>query len=238
MFQKITAIFSDLPKGSVLDLGCGDGRYGYNLAQKGFHVEAADVDHDRFQYHGKIKLHHCNLESSLPFGDNSFDYVLFLETIEHLKNPFFVIREISRILNERGCLIISTPNILNINSRFRFLFQGGFDFFREPLLDYAKFHPNNLQNMHIIVWRYHELEWLLSEGNLRIENVFTDFIGPHLKIFSFFLKPFLRIGSYFQEKRADKKGGVSYRRINKIAFSEELFLGRHLILKARKALQK
>jgi len=222
----------------VLDLACGDGRYAYDLGQKGFHVQAADVDHDRFQYHDKIKFQHCTLDNPLPFGDNSFDYVLFLETVEHLKNPFFVIGEIGRVLNENGCLIISTPNILNIGSRIRFLFEGGFDFFREPLLDYAKFHHNNLQNMHIVVWRYHELEWLLSEGNLKIETSFTDFIKPQLKIISFFLKPLLRIRSYFQEKRADRKGGVNYRRINKILFSEELLLGRHLILKARKTLKK
>jgi hypothetical protein len=36
------------------------------------------------------------------------------------------------------------------------------------------------------------------------------------------------------ERRSRKKGGVDYRRIHKLLLSDELLLGRHLILKARK----
>ncbi|MDR2010801.1 MAG: methyltransferase domain-containing protein [Bacteroidales bacterium] len=44
------------------------------------------------------------------FDDNSFDYVISLNTIEHIYNDSDVIREIARVLTPEGKLIISTPN--------------------------------------------------------------------------------------------------------------------------------
>ena len=238
LFQRITEIFSDLPKGTILDLGCGDGRYGAELAAKGFRVHAADMDHGRFRYHGQIDFKHCDLSHPLPFENGTFDYVLFLETIEHLKNPFSVMDEISRVLKPEGVLILSTPNILNIGSRFRFLFDGSFDFFREPLLDYSKFHQDNLHNMHIVVWRYQELEWLLFESGLQTEDAYADFHKPQLKVLAFFVAPFLRMRAFFKQRRALRKGGVDYRRIDGVIHTDALLLGRHLIIKARKKQKK
>ena len=119
--------------------------------------------------------------AALPFPDKSFDYVILLEVIEHLYNPQFVINEISRILKPGCSFIISTPNILNIGSRMRFLFEGSFDFFREPILDYSKVFPGALQNMHVIAWRYHELEYLLYRNNLLVDKVHTDSIKSSFK---------------------------------------------------------
>lgn len=234
LFKKITEMFSQLPKGRVLDLGCGDGQYSNQLAEQGFVVQAADMDKSRFKFHDRIAFDHCDLSKPLPFEDHSFDYVLFLETIEHLKNPFAVVNEISRVLKPNGTLIISTPNILNLGSRFRFLLDGSFDFFREPLLDYSKFHQGNLHNMHIVVWRYHELEWMLFESGLTAEKVHADHLKPGLRIASFLLLPFLKIRAFFKERRASRKGGVDYRRIDRILHSKEVLFGRHLIVQAKK----
>ena len=234
LFKKIAEIFSGLPKGRVLDLGCGDGHYSNELSAQGFVVQAADMDSNRFKFHDRVAFDRCDLNNPLPFANEAFDYVLFLETVEHLKNPFFVVNEISRVLKPGSTLIISTPNILNLGSRFRFLFDGSFDFFREPLLDYSKFHQNNLHNMHIVVWRYHELEWLLFESGLQAEKVHADHLKPQLKIASFFLMPLLKMRAFFKQRRALRKGGVDYQRIDKILHSEEILFGRHLIIQARK----
>ncbi|MBI4970517.1 MAG: class I SAM-dependent methyltransferase [Candidatus Omnitrophica bacterium] len=234
LFRTISKIFSELPKGRVLDLGCGNGQYANELAGQGFIVQAADMDRNRFQFHDRIAFDQCDLNCPLPFEGQSFDYVLFLETIEHLKNPFFVIGEISRVLKSGGVLIISTPNILNLGSRTRFFLDGSFDFFREPLLDYSQFHKNNLHNMHIIVWRYHELEWLLFESGLQVERVNADHLKLQLRIVSLFWLPFLKLRAYFKEIRALAKGGVDYRRIDRLLFSKEIMCGRHLIIQARK----
>lgn len=232
--QKLSEIFRDLPRGSVLDLGCGDGDSSANLKAMGFNVTAADMDRNRFRHHDRIPFKSCVLSEPLPFTNSAFDYVLFSEVIEHLRNPFFVTQEISRVLNKGGTLILTTPNILNLGSRMRFLFEGSFDFFREPTLDYTWLNPNNVQNMHIVVWRYQELEYLLFESGLNVKQVYTDLAKPNLKILSFFLLPLLKFHCYLRRKRSARKGGVNYGRVDKILFSRELLYGRHLILKATK----
>ncbi|MCA9405721.1 MAG: glycosyltransferase, partial [Candidatus Omnitrophica bacterium] len=142
-------LLTDAPKGSVLDLGCGRGLLSKKIHDMGFAVTAADMKRDRFKHLDVIQFQNVNLDQPLPFDDDSFDYIFFLEVVEHLKNPYQVVKEISRILKPEGILILSTPNILNLRSRLRFLTEGGFDFFREPVLDLAKLYPNNLENMHI-----------------------------------------------------------------------------------------
>ena len=233
-FEKVIGIFSDLKRGKMLDLGCSEGDYSHDLKMMGFDVTASDMDRDRFKYHGSVKFEDCDLRMPLPFADEAFDYVLFLEVIEHLRAPFAVMREISRILKPGGVLFLSTPNILNIGSRLRFLFEGGYDFFREPLLDYVKLGKHKLHSMHIIPWRYQELEYLLFENNLCVDNIYTDFVKSKLKIISLFLKPFLKLQCRLKEQRSLGKGEVNYGRINRVLFSDEVLLGRHLIVKARK----
>jgi len=61
---------------------------------------------------------------SLPYPDASFDIVTATEVIEHLADFRRVVREIYRVLRPGGVCILSTPNILNLNSRLRFLWFG------------------------------------------------------------------------------------------------------------------
>ena len=236
LLEKVIEIMRGEPKGKILDIGCGDGEYSFNLKEKGFEVIALDIDEERFKYKNKIEFLKCDLTKGLPFPNEFFDYVLFLEVIEHIYNHSFVIEEIYRILKPNGLLILSTPNILNIRSRLRFLFEGNFDFFREPTLDYYKLYPERLRNIHLLVWRYQELEFLLFKNNFCVEEIYTDYIRFQFKLLSFIFKPLIFIHCKKKERKF-KKIGLDYRRINRILLSQELFLGRHLIIRARKVLR-
>ena len=46
----------------------------------------------------------------LPFKDNIFDIVTMLAVLGHLEYPFFIIKEIGRILKPRGKLILTIPS--------------------------------------------------------------------------------------------------------------------------------
>jgi ubiquinone/menaquinone biosynthesis C-methylase UbiE len=60
----------------------------------------------------------------LPYQDMTFDIVTATEVIEHLENPRSFLRDINRVLKPSGLLILSTPNVLNLNSRIRYLCFG------------------------------------------------------------------------------------------------------------------
>jgi len=234
LLEKIVDVISANKKGKLLDLGCGDGRTGKRLFDLGFSVSACDMDKDRFEFHDQIEFKEGNLNSKLPYDDNTFDYIIFMEVIEHIYNPNFVISEISRVLKKGGRLILSTPNILNVGSRLRFLFEGSFDFFREPTLDFSKCFPAAIQNMHVIPWRYQELEYLLSASNLSVESYYSDKWKGNFYPLYFLLMPVMLLQAKSKEARTKKKGGVDFTRMNKILLSKDLLLGRHLILNAMK----
>ncbi len=232
--EKVTSLLSERPRGKLLDLGCGDGSHSKRLADLGFQVTACDMDRKNFRYSDSIDFRECSLGEPLPFERGAFDHVIFLEVIEHLYNPGFVVAEISRVLKPSGRLTISTPNILNIGSRLRFLFEGAFDFFREPPLEYSKAIPSPPQFMHVIPWRYQDLEYLLEQNGLHVEGVHTDLKKESLKIPALLLRPILALQCRLKERRTRKKGGLDYGRMNRIILSDDVLRGRHLILEALK----
>ena len=62
--------------------------------------------------------------ASLPYADDSFDFVTCVEVVEHLENYRHLLREAYRVLKPGGLFIVTTPNILNMKSRFRCLMTG------------------------------------------------------------------------------------------------------------------
>ncbi len=63
-----------------------------------------------------------NIEDGLPYNDGFFDTVYMGQVIEHLRNPGYALREISRVLKTDGILIIDTPNAYHWRKIFIFLF--------------------------------------------------------------------------------------------------------------------
>ena len=231
LLDGILKLFENENRGVVADLGCGDGDYSVALTKMGFKVTACDLDVQRFKHRDKIDFKICDVTKQLPFDNASFDYVVLAEVIEHLRNPYQVMQELSRILRTGGKIILSTPNILNLKSRIRFLGEGCWEFFREPTLENST-NPNAvIFNLHLIPWRYHELEYLLVDSQFEIQTVATSIYDSKGLAF---LKPLIQFQLRSKEAGSRKKGGLDYSRINKIMLSDEILYGRHLIVKAVK----
>lgn len=219
-------------KGRMLDLGCGGGDYAKMARDLGFDLIACDIHSDGFGYHDEMVFVKTDINDRLPFMDSSFDYVLFFEVIEHLRNPYYVLSEINRILEKKGALFISTPNILNLKSRMRFLFEGTFDFYREPPLDQLG-NANENGNAHLFPFRIQELECVLFKNGFQIKEVFTSYYEPAAKFLSLLL-PIIKFQSYLKCRRSRKKGGIDFNRLHDIILSKDLLFGRHLVIKAIK----
>jgi methionine biosynthesis protein MetW len=114
------ALIADLvPPGSrVLDLGCGDGALLAHLQQakgcSGYGVEIADDNLLACARRG-VNVIQLNLEEGLAlFGDQSFDVVLQLQTLQHLRNTEKMLRETARV-GRIG--ILSFPNFAHWPNR-------------------------------------------------------------------------------------------------------------------------
>ncbi len=60
----------------------------------------------------------------LPYADGRFALVTCVETIEHLERYRETVREVFRVLRPGGIAVFTTPNVLNLKSRLRYLTTG------------------------------------------------------------------------------------------------------------------
>lgn len=108
-----------------LDVGAGHGEL-IRLVRERFKAESAACDYtDQLMKLPGQRVEIANLNSQpLPYAANSFDLVTATEVIEHLEHFRETLREFFRVLEPGGMCVLTTPNILNLNSRLRFLWFG------------------------------------------------------------------------------------------------------------------
>lgn len=91
--------------GVLLDIGCGTKPY-KDIFQ---HEKYIGIDVPWSEI--KTNADATALGEALPFKDTSFDTVLILEVLEHVKNPEKVVEEISRVSKKNCNVIVSMPQI-------------------------------------------------------------------------------------------------------------------------------
>ena len=120
---EMALIAALVPAGArVLDLGCGDGALLAHLQQAkgctGYGVEIADDNVLACARRG-VNVIQLNLEEGLAlFDDRSFDVVLQLQTLQHLRNTEKMLRETARV-GRQG--IVSFPNFAHWPNRLAVL---------------------------------------------------------------------------------------------------------------------
>ncbi|MBT9528009.1 MAG: methionine biosynthesis protein MetW [Rhizobacter sp.] len=119
---KVMELIAELvPPGSrVLDLGCGNGALLAHLRDKrqctGYGIEIADANVLACTQRG-VNVIQLNLEEGLAiFEDQSFDVVLQLDTMQHLRHTERLLRETARV-GRVG--VISFPNFAHWPNRLR-----------------------------------------------------------------------------------------------------------------------
>jgi len=92
----------------ILDVGCGWGRELRRLGDAvGVDICLAFLRTARNYVKNDVILTNADY---LPFKNDSFNFVVMSEVIEHLANPTKVLIEIKRVLKPKGRLLVQTPN--------------------------------------------------------------------------------------------------------------------------------
>jgi ubiquinone/menaquinone biosynthesis C-methylase UbiE len=112
--EDITLDFiSDVKNQKVLDIGCGTGRYCKLLAKRGAKVVGIDPSPRMLEFANRKITPDCRFELHLgkledvEFPCNHFDVIVSALTLGHIPQLEPVIRELSRLLKNRGRLIVS-----------------------------------------------------------------------------------------------------------------------------------
>ncbi len=172
----LQAIARLVPQGArVLDLGCGDGALLAHLQQHkgctGYGVELSDVNVHACVQRG-VNVIQLNLDDGLNmFADQSFDVVLQIDTLQHLRNAETMLRETARV-GKIG--IVAFPNFAHWFNRLSVL-QG-----RMPVtkrLPYQWYDTPNIR-----VGTFADFGDLAAKNNLHVLDAFGLQHGQEVRL--------------------------------------------------------
>ncbi|MEW6684875.1 MAG: class I SAM-dependent methyltransferase [Candidatus Edwardsbacteria bacterium] len=168
--------------GFVLDLGCGDGVYSREIAKR--HLKTVSADLSEMKLRALRGLSNSYLvacsASEIPFKNNVFDTVLFLEVLEHLPShlmQYQTFKDIKRVLKHGGRLILSTPNkpIYRLMTKMWYVLRG-----QKP--DSTHFTELNYRQLLFIVRKYFEIIYQRGKFGLLKNKRFQRMIGKFPKV--------------------------------------------------------
>ena len=147
----------------VLEVGCEIGGTLFRIGEKFPHavVHGCDISE------APVKIAACSMDAfvgniedeNLPFAENSLDYVIFGDVLEHLHNPLRTVTYIRTLLKENGCILASIPNVMNIEV-MRGLLHGDFTYTEIGLLD----------KTHIHLFTYKEILRMFEKAGFTVEK--------------------------------------------------------------------
>jgi len=156
------------PGSSVLECGCATGYMTKFMKEKlECKVNIIEIEPEAFnkakQYaeDGYLgDLDDSKWHKFYKFYDYEFDYILFADVLEHLRDPFTTLKLAEDLLADGGKIIISIPNICHNDILVR-MFYDHFNYSSLGLLD----------NTHIHFWGGNDLSSFIEQAGMKLTNV-------------------------------------------------------------------
>ncbi|MGE6630471.1 class I SAM-dependent methyltransferase [Bacillus sp. NPDC077027] len=150
---------------TILDIGCGTGQLGKALQQKGRKIYGLEAFEEAAKQ-AKQQLHHVlcgDIEQmDLPYSSEQFDCIVFGDVLEHLTDPWAVLKKVKPFLKKEGVILSSIPNIGHISTVLELL-AGRWTYTESGLMDQT----------HLRFFTLHEINALFQSSGFRIQNVET-----------------------------------------------------------------
>ena len=160
----------------VLDVGCAYGMTGERLKKRGI-KEVVGVELDSGAYNEAVKrLDKVFLgdiqKIELPFKDGYFGCIIYADVLEHLIDPWSVLKRHRSLLGERGTVIASIPNIRHYRA-VKKLLEGRWDYQEKGVFD----------STHLRFFTLNSVEKMFSEAGYKIGKVIYKISASKTKKF-------------------------------------------------------
>lgn len=210
----------------VLDIPSGAGAFTSRLLEKGIEVHSADIENILMVENENFKQ--SDMNKVLPYSDDYFSNAVCIDGIEHIERPFDFIRECHRVLKNKGTILISTPNISSLRSRWRWFMTGHHNKCKSPL---DEKNPTPLH--HIAMISFSEIRYLLHTNGFKITSIKTNRIKLISCLYAVFV-PLSFLFTYYVYHREEKNKGQKQRNkeILKQVFRAPLLFGETMIIEA------
>jgi SAM-dependent methyltransferase len=147
----------------VLEVGCAGGAMGRLLRSRGHHVTGIELVPEMAERARRWldRVETADVErDGFPFSPESFDALVFADVLEHLIDPWRVLREAVAVLVEGGVVIASIPNVQNLDV-LRRLLRGRWHYRERGILDRG----------HLRFFTLCTIRDLFEQGGLSLEHV-------------------------------------------------------------------
>jgi len=174
-FQNIRKELLELiPKekqnGIVLEIGAGSGdtllyakHNGY--AQKIYGIELCELENSHQKSNEFEQFIIGNIEDiNIPFKNEMFDVILCGDVLEHLVDPYSIIKKISLLLKSDGSTIVSLPNIRQIQIMKQIFFDGDFKYTDAGILD----------KTHLRFFCKKNMIELFEQNNMKVQTIISN----------------------------------------------------------------
>lgn len=171
----------------ILDVGCGDGVLLYlikkNNKNVNFEIYGLDLSKEALSI-AKNRIPEGSFTNTevydLNFEDNFFDIIVSSDVIEHVNNPKRMLKEIKRVLNNEGFVIIGTP----------------IRYTEEPLdkMHYYEFYPKEFNNLIKNFFNSLELKETHNLFYYLLYNKIFNVFGKNIVLFRYIINIFTIFG--------------------------------------------
>jgi len=123
----------------ILEVGSAGGQTGKELKAAGVSEVAGieivdDVARSARQYYDALYI--GDVETmDLPYEDGHFDCILYGDVLEHLRDPWSVLRKHNRLLKTGGSIVVSIPNIRHYRIIKKLAFKGQWEYCDDGIMD-------------------------------------------------------------------------------------------------------
>jgi len=156
---------------NALEVGCGSGALLSSLKNGGIAKMVTGLDPYGTPPEDHILDHFFRgtFEEVLPELKKlqPFDLIIFADVLEHMEDPWTVLRSISKnYLAEKGLVVISIPNFRNFYTLGKIIFQNSFKYQPEGVLD----------KTHLRFFCKKDIIDLVLQADLQVELVTPNFL--------------------------------------------------------------
>ncbi len=169
--KKVMGLLSSdgLSTGKLLDIGCGGGEVSCLIKKLGYQVIGLELN-PKLVKKAKEKgiiVKQGDAAEKLPFKSGFFNLVYAGEVIEHLFDTELFLTEINRVLKKGGVLVLTTPNLVHLPDRIKFL-KGKTPAQVNPIHHFLKYH--------IRPFTYPQLKHCLESFGFEVEKFVSTMV--------------------------------------------------------------
>lgn len=134
--SRILSVLSGGRGRHLLDVGCAHGALAHAFNESGWAVlgvepfaPAAAIARGR-----GLDVLNAPIEQALEQLTHPFDVIVLADVLEHMEDPWNILRHLAGLLTDDGIIVASIPNIAHLYARFS-LMSGKFDYREHGLFD-------------------------------------------------------------------------------------------------------